>query len=382
MTGRQKMQAAFSGEGANEIPAVICYEDIYIRDHWKQLTSCPWWYQYETDIDRQVMWYDEVVPNIGQDWFSVPRFATREERANIAILEKADGIYRFDKKMRRESKLYEPQISGSHLKPAGYPEINTPDDLDKLVPPVSQADASDIIGDVRRNGCGDLAERLTDGVCKDKCPCGYIPSPLWSCANIWGNYEEFFVKIIEKPELVTYACERYAGIYCNQLYAAAALGAEVIWIEECFTDMISPEAYKKYSLPYVRQLAETVRCAGMKSIYYFCGNISGKLDLILSAGADAVSFEESKKNFRIDIGELAEYIRGRCVLFGNLDATSFLQDCSEEQLKREIARQIKAGRVNKSRFVMSMGSPVTPGTPAEKVRLYCDLAHDMGRGPA
>ena len=46
--------------------------------------------------------------------------------------------------------------------------------------------------------------------------------------------------------------------------------------------------------------------------------------------------------------------------------------------RAEIVRQIQAGRRNGSRFVMSIGSPVTPGTPPERVRLYCDLAHELG----
>jgi hypothetical protein len=28
---------------------------------------------------------------------------------------------------------------------------------------------------------------------------------------------------------------------------------------------------------------------------------------------------------------------------------------------------------------MSIGSPVTPGTPVERVRLYRDLVHELGR---
>ncbi len=56
-----------------------------------------------------------------------------------------------------------------------------------------------------------------------------------------------------------------------------------------------------------------------------------------------------------------------------------LQDGDEESLRAEIARQIAAGRRNGSRFVMSLGSPVTPGTPSSRVRLYCDLAHELGR---
>jgi len=55
-----------------------------------------------------------------------------------------------------------------------------------------------------------------------------------------------------------------------------------------------------------------------------------------------------------------------------------LPRASEEELRAEITRQIAAGRRNGSRFIMSLGSPVTPGTSVEKVRLYCDLVHDLG----
>ena len=154
----------------------------------------------------------------------------------------------------------------------------------------------------------------------------------------------------------------------------------IIWIEECYTDLISPEFFKKYNLPYMKRLVDAIRGAGMKSIYYYCGNPFDRLELILAAGADAVSFEESKKNFKIDIEDIIGAVNGRCTVLGNLDATFFLPVCAESELKAEIKRQIGAGRKNKSRFIMSLGSPVTPGTPAAKVRLYCDLARELGSG--
>lgn len=39
-----KIEAAFSPGGTMQVPAVICYEGIYVRDHWRRLTSHPWWY--------------------------------------------------------------------------------------------------------------------------------------------------------------------------------------------------------------------------------------------------------------------------------------------------------------------------------------------------
>ena len=56
MTGRQKMEAALGPDGSPQTPAVICYEGIYIRDHWDELLDCPWWYQFSPEIDHQVAW--------------------------------------------------------------------------------------------------------------------------------------------------------------------------------------------------------------------------------------------------------------------------------------------------------------------------------------
>ena len=145
------------------------------------------------------------------------------------------------------------------------------------------------------------------------------------------------------------------------------------------TDMISPRAYAALNLPFLQQLVAAIRAAGMWSIHYFCGNPAGKWDHLLAAGADALSFEESKKGFVIDIEEVVARTGGRCAVLGNLDAVGLLQNGSEGQLRAEIARQIAAGRRNGSRFIMSLGSPVTPETPVERVRLYCDLAHELGK---
>ncbi len=78
-------------------------------------------------------------------------------------------------------------------------------------------------------------------------------------------------------------------------------------------------------------------------------------------------------------GFVVERVGGRCAVLGNLDAIGVLEQGSEAEVRAEIARQIRAGRRNKSRFIASVGSPVTPGTPPERVRLYCDLAHELGR---
>ena len=99
---------------------------------------------------------------------------------------------------------------------------------------------------------------------------------------------------------------------------------------------------------------------------------------MLDTGADALALEESKKGFVIDIADVVERVNGRMTVLGNLDSVGILEQAGDEALRAEIARQIAAGRRNGSRLIMSLGSPVTPDTPASRVRRYCDLTRQLG----
>lgn len=67
MTGRQRIEDALSEDGVEEIPVVIPYEGIYIRDHWDQLTSLPWWQRETPSLDLQMVWRREIIGQTGQD---------------------------------------------------------------------------------------------------------------------------------------------------------------------------------------------------------------------------------------------------------------------------------------------------------------------------
>jgi uroporphyrinogen-III decarboxylase len=208
-------------------------------------------------------------------------------------------------------------------------------------------------------------------------PLGYGVAPLWQTYQLWG-FEGMMEMIATHPFLVQRACERYMAHCVRAIHEAAFQGAAGIWIEDCLTDMISERDLTALNVPYLCRLTDEIRSAGMQSIHYFCGNPKGKWEALLAVDADALALEESKKGFTIDIAEVAKRVHGRRALLGNLDAIGILQDANDDALKAEIMRQMEAGRRNGSRFIMSIGSPVTPGTPVSRVRHFCDLVHELG----
>ncbi|MGC8863671.1 MAG: uroporphyrinogen decarboxylase family protein [Armatimonadota bacterium] len=373
MTGFAKLESAFGPDGAREIGVVIPYEEIYIRDRWEDLTSCPWWYRHSPEIDKQIEWWTQVRRFLDIDWFALPVFYSRDEQQYIWIDHRADGNYLINSRRDLQRKIERPTVGGWNREGAiesARPE-NPPDTFDEIDRRIRVPQEHS--GPVDLEGRDDLAKALMAGPARELYPISHVSSPLWNCYGLWG-FEGLMTRIVERRDLVVYASERLLERQLHSIRVAAAMGARAIWIEECFTDMIHPDEFAALNVPMIARMVEAIRAEGMKSIYYFCGNPAGRLDHILSTCADALAFEESKKGFDIDIDQLAEYVDGRCVLFGNLDAVGVLQNGTDDELRLEIQRQIAAGRRNRSRFVMSVGSPVTPLTPPERLKLYCELS--------
>jgi len=380
MTGRERVLAALSPEGADEIPGVLCYEGIYIRDHWDQLTGCPWWYRFSPDPDRQLAWRREAMAATPQDWFDVPSCPSLAERQAQVVEERGGEAFLVDHRTGRAQRLARPPIGGLDKwrisRPAASPRLpESLKDVDVGIGPTEEFQADRFVAD----GRADLARALLLVFGNERLPIASVLSPLWRCAGLWG-FEGMMTLIAERPDLVRRACDHYLADSIGRARRGAALGAEAVWIQECFTDLISPAAFEALNMPYLRRLIEAIRSLGLRSIYYYCGDPADRWPQILSLPMDALALEESKKAFRIDIDVVVKQVAGRCALLGNLDAIGVLQDGDDAKLRTEITRQIEAGRRNAGRFVMSLASPVTPRTPATRVRRYCELVREVGSG--
>lgn len=376
MTGREKILAAFTTEGTPEIGVVASYEEIFIRDHWFALTEVLWWYAFSGAADKEVSWVRDFSRKSGLEWLGVNECPSRAVRARQRYEQRADGVWLVEG-TGKETRLSEPTPSGTNTASVNSKHTDldslptTPDEIDALVPSTPKFDRKVFLAEGRHDTA--TAIRAALGLLLY----GHIASPIWSLYDLLG-YEGMMVFLAQDPGLASYAGRRILENVIQRIRMISALGADAVWIEECLTDQISPELFRAISVPLVRQCVQEARTCGLKSIYYYCGNPNDRLDAILSAGADAVHFEESKKGFTIDIADIINRVKGRCTVFGNLDAINVLQNGSEDMLRLEIQRQLEAGRNNGGRFIMSTGSPITPETPVEKVRLYTGLVRKYG----
>jgi hypothetical protein len=367
MTGRDKIQGAFAPEGTPEIGVVAAYEGIFLRDHYAALTKVPWWDAARADARAKD--FSDVS---GLDWFAVDACSSRAERARQCCELRADGVWRVDRETGQAKRLSEPTPGGvntscatsKHTDVTCLPAAEA--QIDALIPRRPEFDRNRFLSEGRHDAATSIRQAV------DAFLYSPISSPLWSLYGLFG-YEGMMMFLADSPCLAAYAGQRILENTRQRIRMISALGADAVWIEECLTDQISPELFQNLNVPLLRQCVQEIRACGMKSIYYYCGNPHDRLNAILDVGADAIHFEEGKKGFAIDIADIVRVVKGRCVVFGNLDAIGVLQQGSEQALRFEIQRQLKAGRENGNRFVMSTGSPITPETTVERVRRYADM---------
>ena len=64
MNGRQLMERVLSNKGSAQVPVVVPYEGLFMRDHWAELTSCPWWWHWESDPERVMTWWRQALQTL------------------------------------------------------------------------------------------------------------------------------------------------------------------------------------------------------------------------------------------------------------------------------------------------------------------------------
>jgi len=357
---------------SGSFPVVIPYVGIFLRDHWEQITTEPWWVAYSWDLPSLLRVQESLMEKLDLDWVEVGLCPSKRWREGHAVKEREGRLFLEDLLSGESEEIRRPPIGGEKATWIHRTLVKSSEDVETYVP---VEDHEVLIG----NGSLDHVAALVERFGREKFIVAHVSAPLWASYHYLG-FRGTLVSLFKAPRLVDYLLERLTLNALERLRAYAQAGVDGVWIEDCLcsANEISLGHFERFALPYAGRLVSEVRRLGMKSIYYLCGDPRDRLEKITELGPDAISLEESKKGFEIDIAWVDAIVRERACLFGNLDAIGLLPNAGRKELEREIKRQLEVGR-RSGRFVMSLGSPVTPGTTVGRVREYVEMTRLLGR---
>ena len=368
---RDRIGTALTSGSRKDTPAVVPYMGLMLRDHWDEITDRPWWtMQYGSFADRCAV-LQTMAQATGSEWVPVGECESRSAREAHRVERRQGQPFLIDGDTAAAKLLERPPVGGRQYQSSQVrTRVRTLTDVAEQLPIVT-ADEREAAGrlDYIRYARGHL-----DG---DLCLVAPVAAPLWRTHGYFG-FNTMMTNLVEAPELVEALTDRLAQDAIERVAAYARTGVDCVWIEDCLTsrDLISPGHYERYQVPGLTRIADAIRRGGMTSVYYYCGDPWDRLDAMVATGVDAIGLEESKKGCHIDIDDVDNVVAGRAALLGNLDAIGLLPHGSPAELRDEVQRQLDVGR-RRGRFVASLGSPVTPGTPMSRVRLYTDLVREL-----
>ena len=370
MNAKQRIYAAMEGRPVDRQPVTVPYTELYYIDHFAELTGLPQMQSYawrNMDPARHTEILKGMVARADFDILAPVGHSSRRQRESLTFREVEGRWYTLDKRSGKETLLS--PVSG-HAYDDMANQVQFVHDIAEARERVRIYPAEQRL----RDGLNDYAEALVAAFGADHfILSGGVVGAWYACVPYVGLTNLFYLAA-DQPGLIDYLCARNLENNLEEIRRLTAAGGDAIYIDDATTtsEMISRGYYERFSLPYTQRMVAEIHRQGLKAVVIYFGGIADRLDLIAEVGADALLMETSMKGYTNDIEQVASAVGGRMAIYGNIDPIGVLQDASDVELEAEIARQARAGRQARG-FILSTGSPVTPGTPLARVQRYLEL---------
>lgn len=373
MNSKERIHAALEGRPVDRMPVTVLYNQLYQLDHFAELTgrdSREMHQWLSTSPEEHYRLFAAMLTKAPFEALQPHGTAPRTVREAVGFEWERDGFYTIDKRTGKRT-LIAGHTAGGHAFDYVANEtqkVFNKADVKRLLKTVK---AEVMLKDGRFDYITETARRLgREHFIVSGGNCGI----LWPCTSYLGQ-TNMLMKLIDDPALIDELSKRLLEQEIENIRAYCALGGDAFYIDDamCYADVISAEHYERFSLPYLTQMVAEIHRHKHKAILIYFGGVMDRLEQIASSQADGLSVEASMKSYTNDIDRIAETIGRKISLFGNIDPVGVLQKGSDEDLATEIRRQAEAGKKCRG-FIMCTGSPITPGTPLARVRLFLDLA--------
>ncbi len=393
MNGKGRMLAALNREPYDMVPVAPCFPNIYLRqpeyqaylDAYRARMGDAAEYPLNPNEDNEIIFESKVksLEAWGElpDWIGVTRSPARDVQARSVIQVRDGDSFLIDPQKQSELNLTDLTRGESNelmrertedlaaFRDLSHEEIN------QRIPIISKKE-------LLESGVFEVPQRMMARFKDAHFMHAVISTPYTSAKYVTGLIKTMYM-LREEKSLLHYVVDRCYQAALELTKAWAELGVYGIYFQETLSagDFIAPRDYDEFVYPTTKELVKQCQMLGMKAMLYLAGNAIPRLPRLIEIGLDALAVEESRKNFVVDIAEVRAKVGDNLCLFGNIDAYGILEIGSDEKLKAEIARQLRDGSTPNGAFVMSPGSPITPGTTRARVRDFIHQARELSLQP-
>jgi len=133
-------------------------------------------------------------------------------------------------------------------------------------------------------------------------------------------------------------------------------------------DMISPELYEQYALPYETKVVDEAHRGGVFYALHICGDTSSILDKMLLTGSDAFEID-----YKTDTQYAFDILKDKAAFIGNIDPSGVLALGTPELVREKTTRLLDIfSKTN--RFILNSGCALPSITPEANIRALVETA--------
>jgi uroporphyrinogen decarboxylase len=176
------------------------------------------------------------------------------------------------------------------------------------------------------------------------------------------------------PALAHQLLDTLARSVAAYLSAQAAAGAQVLMVFDTWGGMLSPAAYREFSLRYMAQIVDALKAdthAHDLPVILFSKGAHAHLSAMADTGCTALGVD-----WTIDLNDARLAVHGKVALQGNLDPA--VLRASPDIIRRE-ARKVLDSYGAYPGHVFNLGHGVTPEVDPEHVKVLVDEVHAYSR---
>ncbi|MBN8460771.1 MAG: hypothetical protein J0M04_23310 [Verrucomicrobia bacterium] len=199
-----------------------------------------------------------------------------------------------------------------------------------------------------------------------------VTGPYSQVAFLLG-VNQLMLATIDDPDGLESAIRQRVPFALRWVEELAALDPACVWIGEGFASnsLVSAETYRRFVMPYERQVVEKIHSIGKTSLLHICGRLNESLESTVETGADGIEID-----WQVDVADAKQRVGREITLKGNLNTGDIIRLSPDAiyQRTREVIAQGRAG----GRFILSSGCCLGRDTPPDRVDAMVRACEDFG----
>ena len=207
-----------------------------------------------------------------------------------------------------------------------------------------------------------------------------IPQDWWFFQRQDG-YNTVFFDYMDEADYMEEVFAFYTRYALARLKAAAAAGADEIMLGGSASSLSasSPQNFRKYDLPFIREAARICKQAGVFSHLHVCGRSRKVVEMVAEeTEVDVIEPLEEPPGGDVDIAQIKKRYGHRICLKGNLNTFDFMLNATPQQVEEKTRRLIDECAAGGG-FVLSTGDQCARDTPDANLFKLVEVAQTYGR---